>query len=258
MSAVVSTDRGAVVGKAAKKTRADLAAAIRLAALNGWDELTLAHMSARSPDDPQHLFLHAGHHLFEEVTASTLHCLDAKGDHVWPSEDVPHRFAYPFHREIYDAFPEANAIFHLHTRAATAVAMQQQGLLMGSQYALWLGPVGYHEYLGLLSAPEEGARLARSFGNGQVVLQRGHGFVVWGRSVPEAFVLIYVLHRACETQVMSGTGQGGLAPYIPSQEVIDLTFGQARALTDGEQPWTKICWAALLRKLDRLAPDYRE
>jgi ribulose-5-phosphate 4-epimerase/fuculose-1-phosphate aldolase len=238
------------------KVRVELAAAIRISALNGWDELTLAHLSARAPDNPDHMLLHSDHRLFEEVTASNLHKLDEHAEHVVAKDETPHKFAFHFHRGIYKAFPQANSVVHLHTRPATAVAMQEQGLLMGNQYALWLGPIGYHDYLGLMSSPDEGLRLSRAFGSGQIVLQRGHGFVVWGHGVREAFMLAYLLHRACETQIMSGVGAGGLKPYIPPQDVIDVTFKQARVVTDGSQPFTQVLWAALLRKLDRVAPDY--
>jgi len=257
MSDLPGTKTGIPCTEAEWNMRVNLAAALRLAALYGWDEINLAHMSARAPDCPTHILIHGGGLFFEEVTASNLHCLDENGAHVRPSADMPHRFALPFHREIYDRFSAANCIIHLHTRAATAIAMQKQGLLMGSQYALFLGPIGYHDYLGLFSTPDEGSRLAQSFGSGQIVLQRGHGFVVWGHSVHEAFLLAFFLNRACETQVMSGTGAGALDPYIPPQDVIDVTAKQARSLIDGTQPFTKAAWAGLLRKLDRESPGYR-
>ena len=104
--------------------------------------------------------------------------------------------------------------------------MQEQGLIRGNQYAMWLGPIGYHDYEGLLSTDEEGQRLAKNFGNSQIVLQRGHGFVLWGHTIHEAYMLAFLLIRACETQVRSMAG--GLKPYVPPQHVLDATIGQAR------------------------------
>ena len=239
------------------KVRVDLAAAYRLSALYGWDEMLYAHISARVPGEPKHLLLHPAHLLFEEVRASNLHKLDESCNHVVPSDEVPHKFAFPFHRGIYDAFPDANCVIHLHTKAGTAVAMQKQGLIPGNQYALWLGPIGYHSYEGLISTPEEGVRLAENFrkANSQIVLQKGHGFVLWGRTVPEAFKLAFLLERACEVQLASSAG--AIEPYIPDQSVIDICPQQARIITDGEAPFNKMSWAAWLRMLDRRAPDYR-
>jgi ribulose-5-phosphate 4-epimerase/fuculose-1-phosphate aldolase len=146
-------------------------------------------------------------------------------------------------------------VVHLHTKAVTAVAMQEQGLIPGNQYALWLGPIGYHDYEGLLSTPEEGVRLAQNFGDKQVVLQRGHGFVLWGHTIHEAYMLAFLIIRACEVQMMSLAG--GVKPYVPPKPVVDATIGQARIITDGNAPFNQMTWRALLRKLDRDAPDYK-
>jgi ribulose-5-phosphate 4-epimerase/fuculose-1-phosphate aldolase len=243
------------IGAEEWKTRVDLAAAFRLCASWGFDELLFAHISARVPGEPSHYLFHAAALLFEEVTASNLHKLDERGEHVIPSEEVQHRFAFPFHKGVYDACPEANCVLHLHTKAATAVAMQEQGLIPGNQYALWLGKVGYHPYEGLVSTPEEGLRLAKAFEGTQIVVQKGHGIVLWGRSVHEAFMMGFLLNRACEVQIASMTG--GVAPYVPPQSVIDVSPVQARIITSGDAPFNKMTWAALLRKLDREQPDYK-
>jgi ribulose-5-phosphate 4-epimerase/fuculose-1-phosphate aldolase len=237
------------------KARVDLAAAFRLCALQDWDEGLVAHLSARVPGHPNQFLMHPAALLFEEITASRLHKLDEKCNHVVPSDEMPHKFAFPFHKGIYDAFPQAQCIMHLHTKYVTAVAMQEQGLIRGNQYALWIGPVGYHDYEGLISTDEEGQRLAKNFGDKQVVLQRGHGFVLWGHSIPEAYMLSFLMIRACETQVRSMAG--GVKPYVPPQHVLDATIGQARIITDGNAPFNQMSWRAMLRKLDREAPDYK-
>jgi hypothetical protein len=50
---------------------------------------------------------------------------------------------------------------------------------------------------------------------------------------------------------------GGIKPYVPQQAVLDATIGQARIITDGNAPFNQMTWRALLRKLDRDAPDYK-
>lgn len=239
------------------QARVELAAAFRLSAIYGWDELLYAHISARVPNEPKHILMHPAHLLFEEITASKLHKLDESCNHVVPCNETPHKFAFPFHKGIYDEFPEANCVVHLHTKAGTAVAMQAQGLIPGNQYALWLGPIGYHEYEGLLSSPEEGVRLASNFrkANSQIVLQKGHGFVLWGRSVPEAFMLAFLLNRACEVQLASLAGS--IDPYLPSRSVIEICPQQAKIITDPEAPFNKMTWSAWLRMLEKRAPDYK-
>ena len=235
--------------------RVDLAAAFRLCALNGWDEYLFAHLSARVPGQASQYLMHPAAILFEEVTASNLHKLDENCNHVVPSDELPHKFAFPFHKGVYDAAPKAQCVVHLHTKYATAVAMQEQGLIPGNQYALWLGPIGYHNYEGLVSTPEEGQRLAKNFGDKQIVLQRGHGFVLWGHSIHEAYMLAFLLNRACEVQISSLAG--GVKPYVPPQSVVDIVPEQGRIITDGNAPFNPMVWRAWLRRLDREAPEYK-
>jgi ribulose-5-phosphate 4-epimerase/fuculose-1-phosphate aldolase len=238
-----------------RNARIDLAAFYRLAAIEGWDELLFTHISARIPGAPEHILFHPTTLLFEEVTASRIHKLDAQGDHVVSNDEPPHKFAVPTHMAIYDAFPQAQCVVHLHTKWGIAVAMQDQGLINGNQYALWLGPIGYHPYEGLVLESEEAKRLVHAFGSGQVVLQKGHAFILWGRSIPEAYMLTFLLNRACEVQIMSGASS--IRPYVPPPDIIDLTHRQAKVITDGTEQFTQMTWATLLRKLDRVAPDFR-
>lgn len=253
MTGVVSHELGVDPDAEESAIREDLAAAYRLAALHGWDDIVIAHLSARLPSQRTQFLMHASALYFEEVTAANLHLLDEDGNHVRPNPERTHAFAFPFHKALYDAFPEANCVMHLHTPAATAVAMQKQGLIPGNQYALWLGPIGYHDYEGLISTAAEGERLVRSFGTGQIVLQRAHGFVVWGANIPHAYMLAYMFNRACEVQIASQTGAGALEPYIPAPEVVEASVGQARkVMLDPNGRVVQGNWAAALRKLRRI------
>ena len=98
------------------KARVDLAAAFRLAALQNLGRTAVRASSARVPGHPNQFLMHPAAILFEEVTASNLHKLDENCNHVEPSDELPHKFAFPFHKGIYDAFPEAQCVMHLHTK----------------------------------------------------------------------------------------------------------------------------------------------
>src|SRR4028119_1736548 len=52
--------------------RVDLAAAYRLVAHYGWDDLIFTHLSARVPGPEHHFLLNPYQLMFEEVTASSL------------------------------------------------------------------------------------------------------------------------------------------------------------------------------------------
>jgi ribulose-5-phosphate 4-epimerase/fuculose-1-phosphate aldolase len=76
-----------------------------------------------------------------------------------------------------------------------------------------------------------------------------------GGTVSQAFQGLYNLERACEIQVAAESGD---APLIPiSDSIIEKTkalFEHAGAQSSGPD----LLWAALLRRLDRQSPGFRE
>src|SRR5688572_17877154 len=64
------------------KIRVDLAAAYRLVAHFGWDDLIFTHLSARVPGPEHHFLLNPFNLMFEEVTASSLIKVDVQGNPV--------------------------------------------------------------------------------------------------------------------------------------------------------------------------------
>ena len=145
---------------------------------------------------------------------------------------------------------------HLHTKAATAVAMQEQGLIPGNQYAMWLGPIGYHNYEGLVSTPEEGERLGEELSaRARSCCRRAHGFVLWGHSIHEAYMLAFLLNRACEVQIASLAG--GVKPYVPPQSVVDIVARAGPHHHRRQRAVQSDDLARWLRKLDREAPEYK-
>src|SRR6267378_6078689 len=67
------------------QARVDLAAAYRLVAHYGWDDLVFTHISARVPG-PEHYFLINPYGMmFEEITASSLLKIDIDGNKVQES-----------------------------------------------------------------------------------------------------------------------------------------------------------------------------
>src|SRR5262249_49953903 len=67
------------------QARVDLAAAYRLLALYGWDDLIFTHLSARVPGPEHHFLLNPYGMLFDEVTASSLVKVDLEGNKVMDS-----------------------------------------------------------------------------------------------------------------------------------------------------------------------------
>jgi len=60
------------ISKEEWEARVDLAAAYRLVAHYGWDDLIFTHLSARVPGPEHHFLINPYGMMFEEITASSL------------------------------------------------------------------------------------------------------------------------------------------------------------------------------------------
>jgi ribulose-5-phosphate 4-epimerase/fuculose-1-phosphate aldolase len=237
------------------QTRVDLAAAYRLIALYGWDDLVFTHISARVPGPEHHFLINPYGLLFDEVTASNLVKVDLDGRIVLETPYQINPAGFTIHSAVHAAREDALCVLHVHTVHSVAVSAQRQGLLPISQQSLFaLASIGYHDYEGVALNEEEKPRLVADLGDKQVLILRNHGLLTVGRSVAEAFLATYNLQRACEIQIHAQAGGAALAPIPPP-----ILAGIARQLgvvTKGMG--AGIVWPGLLRKLDRIDPSYRD
>src|SRR5207248_5222237 len=142
------------------QARVDLAAAYRLVALSGWDDLIFTHISARVPDSEHHFLLNPYGMMFEEVTASSLVKIDLQGNKVMESPHFINPAGFTIHSAVHEARADALSVMHLHSRHGIAVSAQKKGLLPLSQQAMFaLSSLTYHDYEGLALDEEEKPRL---------------------------------------------------------------------------------------------------
>ncbi len=236
------------------QARVELAAVFRLAALDGWADLAMAHASARVPGASDEFLFLPTHLTFDEITASSLQKINGAGEMLMPSPYPQHKFAYLLQMPTYRRLQEARCIIHLHSHAGTAVSMQKEGLLPSSQYALWLGPISYMDYCGHIANREEGERIAETFGDNKLLMMRCHGSMGWGETIGQAYILTWLLTRACEKQIMAQAGQREL--YQPTPDVIARTPTQARSITAPDGPFGRQNWDAALRRVARQSPGH--
>lgn len=237
------------------QARVDLAAAYRLVALHGWDDLIFTHISARVPGGDHHFLLNPYGMMFDEVTASSLVKIDLQGNKVVDSPYFTNPAGFTIHSAVHEAREDALCVMHLHTRHGIAVSAQKDGLLPLSQQAMFaLGSLAYHDYEGLALDAAEKPRLVADFGNKKFLILRNHGLLTVGRTVAEAFLGMFMLERACEIQILAQSGGGTLSP-IP-KEIIGRVASQMDAVTVGMG--ATLTWPGLLRKLDRVDPSFRE
>ena len=236
------------------KIRVDLAAAYRLVAHHGWDDLIFTHLSARIPGPEHHFLLNPYNLMFEEVTASSLVKVDTNGLPVDPSPFITNPAGFTIHSAIHMAREDAHAVIHLHTPHGQAVSAHSEGLLPLTQTAMLIrDEVAYHDYEGVAVDLDERERIVADLGDKGAMLLRNHGTLTVGETVGEAFVKMYFLERACQAQILAlSAGEGHL--NNPPQGAPEVAAQQGKIglkLAAGA-----LAWPALLRKAYRLDPSF--
>ncbi|MFM0135312.1 class II aldolase/adducin family protein [Caballeronia grimmiae] len=235
-------------------TRVDLAAAYRLVALNGWDDVVYTHISASVPGEPGRFLINPFGLAFDEVTASNLVKIDIDGNVIGESAHPVNATGFALHAAVHAARADAACVMHLHVREAIAVSAQPHGLLPASQHAMrFHGHLAYHDYEGLAFSRAEGERLVASLGAHRAMLLRNHGPLTLGRTIAEAYVLMDMLVKACDIQLRALAGVSKV--IVPTPDVVARTAAQ---LHDGDAIEGALEWPALLRKLERIDPSYRD
>jgi ribulose-5-phosphate 4-epimerase/fuculose-1-phosphate aldolase len=113
------------------------------------------------------------------------------------------------------------------------------------------GKIAYHDYEGPSVTTEEVERLGADLGDKTVMFLRSHGCLIAGANIAGAFTIAHDLHRACETQIaLLSAGIGNIHP--PSERSCELARERA-AIPAAHAPE----WPGLLRRLERLEPDYK-
>jgi ribulose-5-phosphate 4-epimerase/fuculose-1-phosphate aldolase len=235
------------------KVRVDLAAAYRMVAHYGWDDLIFTHLSARIPGPEHHFLLNPYNLMFEEVTASSLVKVDMGGNPVEPTPFITNPAGFTIHSALHMAREDAHAVMHLHTPHGQAVSAHAEGLLPLTQTAMLIrGDLAFHDYEGVAVDLDERERLVEHLGDKNLMLLRNHGTLAVGPSVGECFVRLYFLERACQAQIMALSAGDNVnnppqgAPEIAAEQgAMGVTIA-ARLLA----------WPALLRKAYRLDPGF--
>lgn len=231
--------------------RRDLAAAYRLTAMFGWDDLVATHISVRLPEENAFLINPFGM-LFEEIRPADLVKVDFDGKVLAPTPWAVNLAGFVIHSAIHAARHDVDCAMHLHTPDGVAVSMLEEGLLPLSQTAMMVsGQIAYHEYEGVAVDLAERERLVADLGDKNMMLLRNHGTLALGRTIAEAFTTMYFLETACTIQVRAlGMGR-------PLHPVGAGVAERVQPIGGLEIVARNLVWPALLRKLDRHDPTWR-
>jgi len=237
------------------QTRVDLAACYRLVAHFGWDDLIFTHISARVPGDGHHVLINPYGMTFDEVTASSLVKIDLEGRKVLPSPYEINPAGFTIHSAIHSARDDAKCVLHTHSLNGVAVSATKGGVLPVSQQSIFvLASLGYHDYEGVALLEGEKPRLVRDLNDKSFLMLRNHGLLTVAPTIPDAFLAMYIFESACTIQLRAQAASPELIPVDP--KIIAGAQMAAKQVT--RSAGGVLAWPALLRKLDRKDPSYRD
>jgi ribulose-5-phosphate 4-epimerase/fuculose-1-phosphate aldolase len=194
--------------------------------------------------------------LYEEIDASSLIKVDVEGNTLFNASDYDVNVAgFVIHSAIHMAKHDMDCVAHTHTPAGMAVSAMECGLLPLAQTSMRFLHIAYHDFEGIADNVDERERLVRDLGDHEAMILRNHGLLVVGRTVPSAFNVLFRLERACEVQVMALSCNTKL--IYPPQNILEDTYERMQPKPGRNNRNGNLAWPALLRKLDRADPSYR-
>jgi ribulose-5-phosphate 4-epimerase/fuculose-1-phosphate aldolase len=181
------------------QARVDLAAAHRLAFIQGFSEGIFNHLTLTVPGRKDLYYqIPFGMH-WSEVTASSLMEVGIADGKVKRGSGDVERSCYCIHAPIHKALPQAAAVFHTHMPYASALTRLKDPRIkeIGQTEVGLSDMIAYDDqYTGPAFEPAEGERLAKVIGNKAVLFMANHGITTLGNSVAEAYDRLYYLRGA--------------------------------------------------------------
>ncbi|WP_226576128.1 class II aldolase/adducin family protein [Acuticoccus sediminis] len=240
--------------KCEKDARIHLTAVYRLLAHYGLDDTIFTHASCRIPGENAFLLNPFGY-LFDEITPDSLVKIEYDKHVNADGTTKTNAAGYVIHASILRGRPDLECVIHTHTTAGVAVSSLEDGVLPINQFAIeFHNRIGIHDYEGIAFNTDEGPRLQRDLEGKVGLILRNHGLLTVGASIPAAFYLTYYLEQACRVQ-MTALASGRQICW-PDRQVIDMASGQFTSSIDPPKAGMRM-WPAMLRRLDRIDPDWR-
>jgi ribulose-5-phosphate 4-epimerase/fuculose-1-phosphate aldolase len=200
------------------------------------------HVSIRHPDNPRHFFISRS--LAPElIERENIVELGLDGQPV-RDETRPLYLERFIHAAIFEARPDIQAVVHAHAEDTLPFGVAQatplrpvihSGSFIGAHVPVWDIADKFGDTDLLVRNMDHGRDLARSLGNNNVALMRGHGFASAGRSLIEVVRLSVYLPRNARA-LMRAQQLGGEIKY--------LSDGEIAARASGYKPYAPETWRA--------------
>lgn len=223
----------------AQSVRERVAWACRILALEGYADLTLGHVSARSEGGT--IYIKRKGVALDEVEPDDVVDIDD------PAADL--HLETVLHTEIYARRPDVGAVVHGHPPYATAFGATTARLeLLTHDAVLFADGVSvFEESPELITEREQGRTVAEALASRRAVILQNHGVVIADKDVRWAVLSAITLERAIRLQAIASS-LGELRP-IP-REVAESMFADKY-----QERFVDEYWAAWIRRARRAGAD---
>ncbi|MBN2439311.1 MAG: class II aldolase/adducin family protein [Deltaproteobacteria bacterium] len=179
--------------------------ACRLLSIEGMTNTGRGHLAVRVPGKDAMILPGHLHDLgrgLDHIVREDMVMIDFDGNVLEGHHDESMGEFYMY-AAVFRKRPEINACLHAHPFYASVMMATKSELLPVSRDAcLFMDGVPYYERFPLyIGTREHGEATAECLGNCKALFHRGHGVLVVGKSIEEAFVTMTFLDNACRIQV---------------------------------------------------------
>jgi len=228
------------------QNRIDLAAAYHLADLYGFSDIIWNHITCKTSKNKNTFLINKFGLRYDEITASNLLEIDLNGN-VVSGEGEINFTGFVIHGAIHKSRDDLHCVMHSHSRSGIAVSCLKNGLeILTQDSAMFHNRVSYHDWEGMSTSLNECEKISSDLGNNKIMILRNHGLLTAGKTIGEAFMLMYYLDRACKVQLDLLSAKKDIIK--PSEHLLEFAAGQY------EDPKFKLGeheWPALKRMLKK-------
>lgn len=218
--------------------------ACRILASQGYEDLTLGHVSVLSDDAA--MYIKRKGVALSEVTPDDVLVVPVEADLADAPADM--HLEAVLHTEVYKRRPDVRCVIHGHPLYATAFGATGARLeTLTHDAVLFTDRISTYEGVpDLITGDEQGKEVAQALGDGTVILLRNHGVLVAERDAPWAVLTAVLLEKATQLQSVASTF-GDLRP-IPD-ELVQSIHGRKYQSGFPDEYWH--AWIRALRRTGR-------
>ena len=183
------------------QNRLDLSAAYHLADIYGFSDVIWNHITCKTSSKKNTFLINRFGLRYDEVTASNLLEIDLEGNILQGQGDINYT-GFIIHGAIHKTRKDLHCVMHSHSRSGLAISCLKNGLeILIQDSAMFYNRISYHDWEGMSTNPKECESISKDLGDNNSMILRNHGLLTAGKTIGEAFMLMYYLDRACKVQL---------------------------------------------------------